>query len=290
MYIIETTKEDLRLAKEEIKVLSKYDVVSYNNLFIADCDYSRLALANHVYKILDKFPKCDSFKFEEVNIPKKKAFSYVAELKEKGAKVDLKNPSKVFALVRFKKQTYLCERIYSNPKDFLKRHPKHRPEFHPGACIPKFSKELVNLSGVKSGQLLVDPFCGTGGMLIEAYFMGVKVAGFDLSDFMLSKAKVNLKHYGIFAELEIADAMTFEKKCDVIVTELPFGKTTLLADTVPNLLSKFLNNIISKDLCKKVVVGLPSGYRYSTRGWTRVFDHEVYIHKSLSKRIIVLER
>ncbi len=42
---------------------------------------------------------------------------------------------------------------------------------------PKLARCMVNLTGVKENDLVLDPFCGTGGILIEAGIMGARVIG-----------------------------------------------------------------------------------------------------------------
>lgn len=286
MIIIETTKEDLTLAEEEIKAISKSDVESYDNYFIADGDFRRLTYCKNAYQVIEKSIICSSFKFVHTNSDKKEAIPYIEQLKEQNAKVKLKDPEKIFSLIQFKRKKYLTERIYTNDKEFLQRHPKKRPAFHPGACNPKFAKVLVNLSGVEKGQTLIDPFCGTGGILIEASLMGIKCTGYDINEDMIHKTKVNLEYYNIIADVEKKDALTLDKKSDVIVTEIPFGKTTTLSQEVPQLISDFLKN--AKKITSKIVIAVPHHYTYDFEGWTIMLKHDVYIHKSLSKRIFVL--
>jgi len=50
---------------------------------------------------------------------------------------------------------------------FGKRKPHMRPGFHPSSLNPKLARAFVNLTGIRKGTI-VDMFCGTGGILIEA--------------------------------------------------------------------------------------------------------------------------
>lgn len=47
------------------------------------------------------------------------------------------------------------------------------------AISPRLSKILINLSGAKPKDLLLDPFCGIGGILQEALIKGIRVYGID---------------------------------------------------------------------------------------------------------------
>ena len=53
-------------------------------------------------------------------------------------------------------------------QDWVIRRPRARPFFHPAAIFPKLSRALVNLSRVGAGEVFLDPFCGTGSLLLEA--------------------------------------------------------------------------------------------------------------------------
>jgi len=291
--LLQLSKEDLELAYEEVNALSKNKLENqfYKNLTISDCNYERLTYLQSAFKILDEFPLCKSFKFEKINIDKEEMFKYVDELKSKGAKVSLDNPEKIFSIVNFNNRLLKCELIHSNKKEFRKRNPKSRPGFHPGACKPDFAKVLVNLSGVKQSNEILDPFCGTGGILIEAQFMNIKAFGSDIDFEMLEKAKTNLEHYKLETNLEQKDALNIDKKVDAIVTEIPFGTTTRIHGlNAKDLVKKFIENINEKNLTQKIVIGLPNKIKFEFPKFEVKLEHEVYIHKSLSKIIVVLEK
>jgi len=46
---------------------------------------------------------------------------------------------------------------------------------------------MVNLSGAR--REVLDPFCGTGGVLIEAGLIGLEVYGFDIQQSMVEGCK-----------------------------------------------------------------------------------------------------
>ena len=104
----------------------------------------------------------------------------------KTSRVDLTNPQKTFFGVltdnRFIFGLKTAEII---PKPFLERGPRRKPFFHPTAMQAKLARTMVNLAQPKRGDLLLDPFCGTGGMLVEAGLIGCRVIGFDAKPHML---------------------------------------------------------------------------------------------------------
>jgi len=86
-----------------------------------------------------------------------------------------------------------------NPKEYKFRDTQ-RPQQRPMHTISiRLAKILINLSGVKPGQTLFDPFCGIGTVLQEAMLMGIDVIGMDKDKYCIDASKANLdwvkKHY-----------------------------------------------------------------------------------------------
>lgn len=51
--------------------------------------------------------------------------------------------------------------------------------------MPRMARTLVNLSLCGTGATLLDPFCGTGGILIEAEMLGIHTLGSDFDPLMI---------------------------------------------------------------------------------------------------------
>ena len=63
-----------------------------------------------------------------------------------------------------------------------------------GMLPPKLAQILINLCGpLKSGAVVLDPFCGTGVLLQEALLMGYHAYGTDISERMVHCSCENLK-------------------------------------------------------------------------------------------------
>jgi tRNA G10 N-methylase Trm11 len=71
----------------------------------------------------------------------------------------------------------------------------------------RLARILINLSGVKSEQRILDPFCGLGTILQEAMFMGLDVYGIELDKKRYGQIIENLqwfkKEYDIKNEFKI---------------------------------------------------------------------------------------
>ena len=115
---------------------------------------------------------------------------------------------------------------------FEKRSNEKRPFSSPVSLDPVLARVLVNLSGVEAGEHLLDPFCGTGGILIEAGLCGVGVYGFDVKEEMVEGARENLEEYGVIVhDIRQRDALELDDSylsdIDAVVTDLPYGRSSV---------------------------------------------------------------
>ena len=76
-------------------------------------------------------------------------------------------------------------------KSFETRVPQNRPFFSPVSLHPKIARALVNLAHLSAGDILLDPFCGTGGIMIEAGLIGMEIVGCDIDENMVNGCKNN---------------------------------------------------------------------------------------------------
>lgn len=80
-------------------------------------------------------------------------------------------------------------------RDFTDRKPTDRPFFQPGSMAPIDARAYANVAGAGAGRLVVDPMCGTGGLLLEAGLVGARLLGVDAQEKMVRGAKQNLEAY-----------------------------------------------------------------------------------------------
>jgi tRNA (guanine10-N2)-dimethyltransferase len=148
----------------------------------------------------------------------------------KGGRVDLLAPHHVFR-VFVAAQTHFTHEVYDrSADDFEERAVKHRPYFQPISLHPKFARALVNLTQVHDGQHLLDPFCGTGGILIEAALVGAHPVGIDVEPEAARGAALNLEHFGVLGTPVHAgrarDARTIVGgEVAAIATDPPYGRS-----------------------------------------------------------------
>jgi len=76
----------------------------------------------------------------------------------------------------------------------MRRRGTHRPVPHPDIALsPRLSRTLVNLAGLAPGQTLLDPFCGAGTILVEAFVKSIRCLGLDSRASRVQEARENLR-------------------------------------------------------------------------------------------------
>lgn len=160
----------------------------------------------------------------------------VGALLAPGRKVRLKNPEMPVRAYLLRDRVAVGRQVWAaEPKELRARHVENRPYFSPVSLEPKLARVLINLSRAPPGGTLYDPFCGTGGILLEAAQMGLRAVGSDLDPEMVRGSEENLAHYGLQdrAVLFAADVADAPKRLteqgitavDAVVTDLPYGRS-----------------------------------------------------------------
>lgn len=178
-------------------------------------------------------------------------------------------------------------------KRCLKHHIKNRPFFSPIGIHPRIARSMVNLSNCSEGETMIDPFCGTGGMLIEARDMEINAIGIDIIEKMVDYSIGNLDHYGLKAEVIEGDVETSSNyQFKAIVTDPPYGlSTTTRGEGVSELMIRSMN-IFSKIMTKgeRIVMALSNPELVKDSNYDEIYRFQWYIHKSLTRNILVLEK
>ncbi len=213
-------------------------------------------------------------------------------------KVDLKNPRKTFlGVITGRRFLFGLSLAELSPTPFMRRNPMKRPFFHPTALPAKMARCMVNLAAPRKGDLLVDFFCGTGSILIEAGLIGCRVVGLDASRRMVEGALKNLKHYGVKPEgLILADSHYIPiSRLNCIATDPPYGRSSTTFGRRPiEIVKSFLRTV--KEILPKggrLCIAFPQEFSLGRLGieygFKHVESHFVYVHGSLTREIAVLE-
>jgi tRNA (guanine10-N2)-dimethyltransferase len=197
------------------------------------------------------------------------------------------------------RRVHVCRLVGSVDRKGLEaRKGENRPFFSPVSLHPKFARALVNLAMVPDGGTLLDPFCGTGGILIEAALVGARPLGGDVDPRMLEGARWNMAHFGLRPErLELADigaAAAVFGKVDAIATDPPYGRASYTAKESPAKLHARMLGAVAEALREggRAAIILPSlePLKALPRGLRLVETHASRVHRSLVRHFVVLEK
>ena len=179
-------------------------------------------------------------------------------------------------------------------RTFGERKPSDRPFFQPGSMDPMLARALANIAGADNGRTILDPMCGTGGILIEAGLVGATVLGLDAQQKMLDGASENL---GVYLDdgwsvvgSDAARLPLVDDAVDGVVFDTPYGRQSKIAGELDALVSSALAEA-SRVAPRCVVVGDRSWADHARdAGWRVDATFERRVHRSLTRHIVVLQR
>ncbi|MEA2089633.1 MAG: DNA methyltransferase [Thermoproteota archaeon] len=215
------------------------------------------------------------------------------------ARVDLTSPEKTFfGVLTQNRFIFGLKTAEILPKPFMERSPQKHPFFHPSAMPAKLARCMVNLAQPKTGDLVIDPFCGTGSMLVEAGLMGCRVIGLDVQRRMVRGSLRNLSKYGVKPDgMIVADARHLPiSAVDHVVTDPPYGRcATTFGLSVQQIIRDAFISV--KDKLRKegqICMSAPKTAEISKiaeeLGFKQLESHLVYVHRSLTREIGVFKR
>jgi tRNA G10 N-methylase Trm11 len=97
----------------------------------------------------------------------------------------------------------------------------------PAASHPTIAAALARTAGVRADDVVWDPFCGSGGELVERSLLGPcrRLIGSDVDPRALEAARANLDAANVRAELIAGDALTLSPTgVTLILTNPPMGR------------------------------------------------------------------
>lgn len=215
-------------------------------------------------------------------------------------KVNLSKPKTLVRVVAHGNDLFVgIERIKLDKKHFEDSKPHKRPFFYPGSMNPKLARCMVNLSRIRADELLLDPFCGTGGILIEAGLIGCKLVGSDIYWKMQNGTAINLDYYGITDyrtfHLDVRELKMYEKVASV-VTDPPYGISTSTGDVDgEEIFNEFFHAIYDnmKDdayLCMASPHYVDLKPMVDEAGFEIVEQYGIKMHRSLTRIISVIRK
>ncbi len=248
---IAEVKGCLEAETDSFEIVSKgpgYVVASFDEKYL-DSMADRIALSHSIGRYLGEYTPDDISGLSNVELPEgsfairakrfegmmkdvdsQKLIRNAGALLSKKNDVNLKDPDIVVRM-------QMCDKVHLYIEDKItesdlldKRKVAERPFFSPISLHPKYARALINMTSVKRGQTVLDPFCGTGGIVIEAAEMGMKAVASDFDEDMIIGCQENLDFYGLkmhdFDVLDIGDIAERFPDMDAICTDPPYGRST----------------------------------------------------------------
>ncbi len=164
------------------------------------------------------------------DVDSQKIVRSVGDIFSKNNSVDLKEPDIIVRMFMSDKVHLFIEEHKIESDLFEKRKVGERPFFSPISLHPKYARALINLTGAERGCTVLDPFCGTGGIAIEAAEMGMKTIVSDFDPHMVAGTRENMEFYGMELHdsnvLDIGDIAEHWSDIDVVATDPPYGRST----------------------------------------------------------------
>jgi tRNA (guanine10-N2)-dimethyltransferase len=213
--------------------------------------------------------------------------------------VNLRKPDKTFVGILSDERLVFGLKVAEiRAKPFVERRPRKKPFFHPSAMPPRLARCMVNLTRVKASDLVFDPFCGTGGMLVEAGLIGCRVLGSDVQRRMVNGAIRNINYFNVESEgVVVADARDPPfSEVDSVVTDPPYGRSTI---TLKRATGQIVKEVLAAaikllDRGQKVCIASPKTLNIAKIGTCLGYKHLesyfVYVHRTLTREIALFEK
>lgn len=179
---------------------------------------------------------------------------------DKGSTFNLENPKRRFGIILDNSAGYVAWgwMIGQGPgkHGWSAMRANKRPFFRPVSLEPRLARAAVNIAAGVSEGYVVDPMCGTGGILIESALTGRPTLGIDFDPVMVEGCQQNIDWAEVNAEVKRGDATRFElpKNLAAVVVDPPYGRNS---PSDEKLIEDMLTNILAQDADSKLVAILP---------------------------------
>jgi tRNA (guanine10-N2)-dimethyltransferase len=274
----------------------------------------RLGMTHRIIQILaicDAHPEAIAAAVQEIDIPNKSYRIRARKVKhalmkgdwvehevgrtlyQRGYRADLTNPDlELRAIITGNKVIFGLEVGQAERSGFEHRRPHLKPFFYPGVLMPRMARALANISRAKEGETLLDPFSGTGGILVEACLANIAGIGVDVQRKLVKGARANLN--GLNCCLIIGDAKRLPlKNCSIdnAVLDTPYGRSALIkATSREELLSQSLSELhrVLKPGRRMIIVADRLIDDIIMKTCFHIIEiHEDRVHRSLTRHIFV---
>jgi tRNA G10 N-methylase Trm11 len=153
--------------------------------------------------------------------------------------VDLQTPLQELLLVGTETEWHFGRLVSRTARSYAAH--EHKPHQLSSALPARVARAMVSLVA-KPGDRVIDPCCGTGTILLEAWAAGASAVGGDVNPKLAGMTRENLEHFRRPPWVCAADATTLWVTGDAVVTDLPYGRQT---QRTPELYARLLSRFPS---------------------------------------------
>jgi len=217
-------------------------------------------------------------------------------LVDRGFAVDLDDPDHELRALFAADVCLLGWLTVETDRGFGDRRPTDRPFFQPGSMDPMDARAVVNLAGAGPGVGLLDPMCGTGGLLVEAGLVGSSVVGSDAQWKMARGTRENLdaalgEGTGAVVRADATRLPFRDDAFDAVAFDAPYGRQSKIE-------GRDLSTLVAGALAEAARVA-PRGVLVADRewdaaaadaGWSVEACFRRPVHGSLDRVVHVLRR
>ena len=213
-------------------------------------------------------------------------------LVDRGFEVDLEEPDHTLVALFSGGLAALGWLESETVRDFSARKPTEKPFFQPGSMAPIDARAIANIAGAAPDARLLDPMCGTGGILVEAGLAGAAVVGVDAQTKMVRGTRRNLRQYLDDGSVVRGDATRLpfvDDSFDGAVFDAPYGRQSKIAgESLGELVGGALAEV-RRVAPRAVLVGDQSWVPAAKSAGSRVTERfERRVHGSLVRHVHVL--
>ena len=197
------------------------------------------------------------------------------------------------------------------------RAPTERPFFQPVSLDPRQARLLISLAHRRTAEVetVIDPFCGTGGIVIESALQGIETLASDLDPRMVEGTRENLASFDVEGTVETCDVSEIESlwgsrsNC-AFVFDPPYGRSSWSSakdmepffqalsaanridpqGTLSTMLPTTPESLQAESSDDVEVMGMPWSElepKIIERGWKPVIRTPVRVHSSLARMVVV---
>lgn len=251
-----------------------------------------LKLKTHLYS--------ETFAVSQINIKTKanilnSTLAYPIGKQLSHLKANLKHPKHLFYYIFTPNLVYFTHTIFENQKTYLKRMPVKRAVNKPYTLKADMSRTCINLLDVTSGDIVLDPFCGIGGILLEGLDMNLEMIGNDINEKDLEHTKTNCNHFNLKEPtLYNCDSkMQFleENFVDGIVSDIPYGKSSRkLGEELYEGFLQSAQKMLKPNKKMVIIYGCFTNFKpLALKYFEEEVEIEQYMNSSLTRYILVLK-